>query len=327
MKNFEVTGDKMQDFITYYFLMISLGDCDPSYPALQYIANKQQLNVQQRYWLAYLYSMSYCGPTAYYMFSEFPDYKNVEIKEINDWWNDKKSKLLFQTDRAKVKNFNKVPQMIKSYKEIIGQNQQNFYKNLIVEGNQEESYNNVYKATSKLFYYGRFSLFNLLQAINKLTQLPIKPPTLELKHAQSCRNGLCYALDELDMVTMHHTPSKQPIDYIILTKKLFELHDNLKALFPNFPVTYWNIQTVLCGYKKLYWNTRYLGYYIDRQQQEIIANEKNINQKDMWEFRQNYFFPEMLGEKQNWTGIRKPAMTWFTKEKIFNPLLPKDILL
>ncbi|HRT03575.1 MAG TPA: hypothetical protein P5513_06510 [Candidatus Diapherotrites archaeon] len=53
--------------------------------------------------------MSYCGPTAYYMFSEFPDYKNVEIKEINDWWNDKKSKLLFQTDRAKVKNFNKVP--------------------------------------------------------------------------------------------------------------------------------------------------------------------------------------------------------------------------
>ncbi len=328
MREFKVTGNKYQDFINYYALMMYTGDCDPAYPALRYIANKYNLDIQQRYWLAYLYSITYCGPTAYYIFTEFPIYKSVNTNNINNWWKDKKSQLFFQTDRAKAKNFNKVPQMIKSYKEIIGQNQQNFYNNLIIEGNQAESYNNIYKATLKLFYYGRFSLFNLLEAVHELTQLPIHPTTLELKYSQSCRNGLCYALDKVDMVTMHHKPSKQPIDYPYLKQHLIKLRTELKTLFPDLPVTYWNMQTILCGYKKLYWNTRYLGYYIDRMQQEIIINEKNINQgidwNAMWEFRELYFPHEMLGEKQHWTGIRKYGMKWFTKDKIFNELLPKE---
>lgn len=329
MNEFKVTGNRKQDFINYYALMMYIGDCDPAYPSLRYIADRHELNIQQRYWLAYLYSISYCAPTAYYMFNEFPDFENVNLERVQRWWNDKKSKLFFQTDRAKAKNFNKVPEMIKSYKEIMGQNQQNFYHKLIIEGNQAESYNKIYKETSKLFYYGRFSLFNLIQAVFELTQIPIHPTGLELKQAQSCRNGLCYALDELDMITMHHKPSKKPIDYPFLKTHLVELYDNLKEVLPELPVTYWNIQTVLCAYKKLYWNKRYLGYYIDRQQQQIITSEKNItegiNWNVLWEFREEYFPHEVLGEKQNWKGIRKPAMKWFTDDHMFNPSLPQEL--
>ena len=82
------------------------GDCDPSYPALNYVADRLELNLEQRYWLAFLYGTNYCVPTTYYIFNEYPIFEEIDINDLQQWWDKNKQKTYFQTDRAKVKNFN-----------------------------------------------------------------------------------------------------------------------------------------------------------------------------------------------------------------------------
>ena len=74
------------DFIEYHKEMVEIKDCDPAYLGLKYIAERFELNMEQKFWLAFLYACCYCVPTVYYIYNEFPDYENVSIKRLENWW-------------------------------------------------------------------------------------------------------------------------------------------------------------------------------------------------------------------------------------------------
>jgi len=78
--------DRLEGYKVFHCLELATGDCDPAYPALRHLAAKKNLSVEQRYWLSWLYSLSYCGATAYYMFHEFPDYQDVTVRSLELWW-------------------------------------------------------------------------------------------------------------------------------------------------------------------------------------------------------------------------------------------------
>ncbi len=317
-------------FKEFYKLSMLIGDVDPAYPCLRYIADRHELNLQQRYWLAYLYALSYCATTAYYMFNQFPDYENVNIERICKWWIQNKEKTYFQTDRRRIKSYNIVDRMIESYMKEVGQNQHQYYSNFLLNKDPKINYKFAYKGVSNFYYFGRFSIFNLLQSVRQLTNLNIQPDGLDLKGAQSCRNGLCYALDKKDMMTKINKQKMKnvKIDYRFLQNELIKLYQSLKKQNA-FPVTYWNIETVLCAFKKIFWKTRYLGYYIDRQLQQInIARQritKGINWDIMFEFRKQFFNVELLGQIQGWNGIRKQNMNLYLDCGIYNKNLPKEL--
>lgn len=300
-----------------------VGDCDPAYPALNYIADYIELNKEQRYWLAWLYGCTYCAPTAWYILNEFPDYENVNVERLQRWWNDNKRSLVFQTDRRYVQNTDKFIQMFKSYKLLVGDRQAENFEFFKTGGyaTPQIRYDAVYKFTKQLYYFGRFSLFNYLEALTNLTDLKMDASSLYLREAESCRNGLCYVHDLNDMVTKHHKPSKVPINYDTLQGRLIDLYNELSNENPDIPVSYFNIETCLCAFKKLFWNTRYLGYYIDRQQEEILTMQRNVSQgvdwDILWDFREHYFQPFWLGEKHHWNGIRKDRMEIFSKTGLF----------
>jgi hypothetical protein len=319
MKNYNIKDyrkERWEGYKDYHCKMMLIGDCDPAYPALRYVADRFELNKEQRYWLAFLYSLSYCVATTYFMCNEFPDYENVDLRRVENWWKINKSKTLFQTDRAKVKNFNLITKIMKSYQDLLNGQSQSYTFERKLCYDKQKNYDKIYEFASGIYYFGRFSLFLYLETLNALTDLPIEPTILNFKEAESCRNGLIYAMGkENDLATMHHKPSRKkltPEVYDILQKTLVKLQMELLHENPDLPINLWNIETSLCAYKKLFWQSRYLGYYIDRMQEEINFMEQKVTTgvdwSVLWDFRKEYFDHTWLGELNSWNRIQKPKM-------------------
>jgi len=308
-------------FKDYWKKMVCFFDCDPAYPAMNYICDRLELNIEQRYWMSFLYGCTYSAPAVYYIMNEFPDYENVNVKRLQKWWNKNKNKVVFQSDRAKVKNFNQFVPAFESYQKLIGGSQRDAFSKFFSIKDLKSRYDSVYEFTSDLWYFGRFSLFNYLECLSELTDLSMDASSLYLQEAESCRNGLCYACGRLDMVTLHHNLPKSPIDYNFLEEKLFQLYNELKVENPEIPVTYFNIETVLCAFKKLFWETRYLGYYIDRFFEELSVLNNNVSDgvewSILWDFRKEFFNPFFLAEIRHYNGIRKERGKLFNRYGTF----------
>ena len=84
----------MRDYFDYHLRMMAVGDIDPQNLALRYICNRFELNLEQRYWLAFLFGCTYCAPTVYYIYNEFPDFENVDVDRLERWWQENKKKCL-----------------------------------------------------------------------------------------------------------------------------------------------------------------------------------------------------------------------------------------
>lgn len=316
--------NRWEGYKFYHRQMVLLHDCDPAYPAMRYLADRFEYNTEQRYWLAFLYSLSYSVPTAYYMISEFPDFENVDSRRLESWWQKNKKRCLFQTDRAKVKNFNVVVKAFNSYRSLIRNTQEGTYKSF--KGTAFEKYDKIFSYFSNLFYFGRYSLFLLLEAVHELTGLDIEPTGLNLRQAESCRNGVIYATgkDFLILKKVHGvTLPKDVLDP--LQTDLKRLYHEIKVENPDIPTTYWNIETTLCAYKKLFWETRYLGYYIDRQQDEILKmqNIEGVDWSVLWDFRREFFHHSLLGELNGWKGTRPKMLHYFMKTGKLAPFIPE----
>lgn len=319
--------DRWVGYKYYHCMMLISGDCDPAYPMLRYIADRFELNMEQRYWLAFLYAASYCGPTAYYILNEFPDYENADAGRMQRWWEKNKQRCVFQTDRLRVKTQNQLVRMFESYRSFCGENQEQKFRSML-SGNKMESYESVYAECRNLYYYGRYSLFLLLEAVHVLTGLPITPTTVPWKEALSSRNGLFYAINREDRLDQNLTDE----DVKVLEDAEYKVLEELNREFPQYEHNAWNIETTLCAYKKLWRNKRYLGYYIDRQQAEISKMEENVNVgvswSPLWDFRYEYFSHRMLGEIGGWDGVRNNRMDFFTRtgEFIEPDLMVDDII-
>lgn len=320
MKTYNIKDYRLErwdGFKDYYVKMMYSGDCDPAYPALNYISDRLELNLEQRYWLAFLYGTNYCAINTYYIFNEFPDFENVDINRMQRWWDKNKQKTYFQTDRAKVKNFDLFVKVFESYRNLIGNSQVECFNRFFEEKNLEKRYELIYNFTNNIYYFGRFTLFNYLETISELTPLKMEPHEMDFKEAESSRNGMCYICNKDSFITLHHKKPLEPIDYPYLQNKLETIKIELQQENPEIEVNYWNIETCLCAYKKLFWNSRYLGYYIDRQMEEILRLESCVKEgvewKIFWDFREEFFDPYFLGEKNDWKRIRKENMRTVTK--------------
>jgi hypothetical protein len=321
MKDYGITDyrqQKYEGFKDYYVKMMTIGDCDPGLPALRYLADRFELNDEQKYWLAFLYSISYNVPTAYYMYSEFPDYENVDTRRVAKWWAENKAKCIFTSDRIYVKSNDKVVPILESYIKLMGKSQKETFGQYLKGISPEQNYKLIYPIARKIYYMGRFAAFLYLEALNAITEIPIRPDTLELDQSESSRNGLCYALGEDRWVTLHHQKSKEPLTpgvYNYLSSKLKDLQRELTEENPDLPVNMWNIETALCGYKKLWWKDRYLGYYIDRQRIEIRKMQQNIKEgvdwRVLWDFRREYFHFDFCGEIGNYENYQKEKLSLF----------------
>ena len=281
---------------------MSVGDTDPAHPCLLYVSNRFDLTIEQRFWFAFLYATTYCGATAYYIYNEFPDFELVDFGRLEKWWKTNRQTLVFQSDRAWIRSRDQFCDVVRSYYNLIGGNNQALFYSTLKTPDKRINYDNAFKEFSKVYQFGRFTLFNYLESVFVLTGFPMTPTGLDLKHSTSSRNGLCYALGKDEFITHRYDKtSKKKLSkgvFNALAKGFDNLYSDILKTRAND--TIWNIETTLCAYKKYKKNKRWIGYYIERQRKEIARMEKNITEgvdwSVLWDFRKEYFDKKWLKE-------------------------------
>jgi len=289
----------MVGYIDYHIRSSEAKDIDPSNDCLSYVADRFELNKEQRYWLAFLFGTCYSATTVYYVYNEFPDYENVDVNRLQRWWDANKNKTLFQTDRLRVKTQDKFVETFVSYKNLLNGMKQDDYFNSLKQPNRQMTYDNCYTNLSSIRNFGRFTMFIYLEMVNVLTSYDYEPTYLDLKNAESCRNGLVYHLGNYELDT-HGTKKKltsKQINY--LQYKFKELKQQIQQLDISHK-NIWNIETTLCAYKKYKKGKRYIGYYIDRQRKEILkmqeAVKDGVDWSVLWDFRNETYDKKWLKE-------------------------------
>ena len=290
--------DGLAEYLSYHRQSSIAKDIDPQNDCLQYVANRFELNMEQRYWLAFLFGTCYCAPTVYYIYNEFPDYNTVNIDRLEKWWKANKDRLVFSTDRQRVRSNDQFVQSFISYRQIVGKNQENHFS-AFKKQDPKATYANAFESMSDVFSFGRFTMFIYLEMVSVLTNCKMIPIDLDLKNAESCRNGLALALDRKDLFTHVVDKKLTKDDYQDLNTGLLKIIDEIEKLTINHKNLF-SIETTLCAYKKAKLGKRYIGYYIDRNREEIEKMSKNVPQgvdwSVLWEFRKTNYDKKYLKE-------------------------------
>ena len=297
-------SDKMS-YPEYHTYSRAIGDVDPSYSMLRYICERYELNTEQRYWLAYIYSTCYCGATTFFIYNEFPDWENVDFDRADRWWKLNREKVLFQTDRRWVRSRNQWVEMLRSYTHSLHPlSQEMWMRSREVPRDPYTTYQQVSIDASQWYQMGRFGLWLYTEAVHVVTGFPMEPPSMNVREAQSCRNGLALAIGRPDLSNHEDGHQIKQTDMKMLQVALDAGLRALKQLDPANNM--WNMETTLCAYKKYHLGKRWAGYYIDRQHDEIAHLQSHVTEgvdwSVLWEYRAETFRPEHLKEAHGRNG-------------------------
>lgn len=292
--------DSLNEYLRFHRESSLANDIDPQNDCLEYISDRYELNIEQRYWLAFLFATCYCAPTVFYIYNEFPDYLNVDIGRLERWWQANRHRLVFQTDRARVRSNNEFVGCFKSYAMMVGRNQQEFFSRFHSD-TPVNTYIKAFKTMSNVHYFGRFTMFIYLEMVSVLTDTKMIPNTLDLSNAESCRNGLALALNRKDLFSHFEQKNLKKDDYTALEHGFQAITERVNAL-PIRHQSVFSIETTLCAYKKVKLGKRYVGFYIERMRKEIEIMRKNVpvgvDWSVLYDFRKKTYQPKFLKEAQ-----------------------------
>jgi hypothetical protein len=175
-----------------------------------------------------------------------------------------------------------------SYRDIFLKGQYPLFQLLCSSGNPQLNYEVLYQTLIKQTkYFGRYSMFLWLECLQRLTGLDIIPTRIDWPQANNCLNGLLLAF---------HRPERETIDKyecVVIDELLQQLIYALQQRHPENHTDIWNVETTLCAYYKYRHGKRYVGYYVDRQLEEINKMAANVPSGVCWDvlydFRREYF--------------------------------------
>lgn len=323
MKDFRKLENRRDAFINWFGWSVEIEDCDSALFMTNYFFDRFEFNTEQKYWLCWLYGTTYQWPTSYVIWNEFPDMELVGVDRLRDWNSKNYKRLRYQTDTKWNKGH--LPDQYLSYKKWVGARAQADKFNSLLGLDPKSNFQILWKEiTSEWYKFGRYSTWFYLQIMKQCCGLPIEPENLVLgdySGSRSHRNGFCYAMGKDDWV--NQKLSKE--NYAWLEVQAAEVLAETKAKFPHVAskIDYFAMETALCSFKKLFRKRdgRYLGYYLDRQAEEIkkvaADNWEGIEWLPLWQARK-----EVIEEKYLTDAINKDKMSRFLetgKIKGFEP--------
>lgn len=316
-------------FIEYYSGMYKGYDIDPSIWMSNYIADRMELNDEQLIWFCFLNSMTYHLPAAYLFINEFPDLENIDINRLTNWWETNQRRIPFQKDKNKPVMRKSVPATISSYQKLVKENggSQFEFFNRMLNNDPASNFEYVYDHFSESIpHFGRFSTWNMAQMLKQVVGYPVSPPTLMLGHTRGWKShthGLMISAGRQDLVDSGGPYTKEEKDEIQHHVSLMESIINSN----NVPTDPYMIETVACAYKKLFRNSnsRYLGYYLDRQAEDIRSIEQHgwvgVDWELLWEAR-----AEVLGAADRQAFVKSDRFLEPVETKIVDKVVKSNTL-
>ena len=307
-------------FIRWYIWSLNFKDCDPAVWATNYLNSRYEHNDEERIWLCWLYGNTYYLPTAWILKNEFPDYELASLDRISDWNKKNYTRLRYQTDTKWNKGH--LPQMFASYQKFIGNRSQREVMESYYGKDEKESFDNLWVAIKTgLHKFGRYSTWFYLQHLSHTAGISIEPTSLMLDDysgSRSHRNGLLFALGRGAEYDNKFTPK----EYAVLESESASILEEARSRFPRLlsQIDFFTMETCLCSFKKIFRekNGRYLGYYLDRQSEEILKVEKDdwsgIDWDVLWQSRDESLDPRLSGRDQ----INKQKFSFYLKHGIID---------
>tara|TARA_B100001094_G_C18178830_1_gene799596 strand:- start:961 stop:1929 length:969 start_codon:yes stop_codon:yes gene_type:complete len=272
--DYRLIQNRKEAFANWYYWSLKYKDCDPAIWLLNYLFGRFEHNLEQKYWIAWIYGTTYHLPTAWVIWNEFPDFELVDYDRLK-YWNDKNySRLRYQTDTKYNKGY--LPQQFASYKKWINHNNPSgTQRDKFYIYKRKNSFNYLFQSIAQnLYKFGRYSTWFYMQTLKQCVDINLEPASLKLEDfsgSKSHRNGLCYAVGKDEWINQ-----KLSQDAIVYLNEQAQYFQN-KMNYMGAKTDLYNLETVLCSFKKIFRKTngRYLGYYLDRQAEEIKKVEKD----------------------------------------------------
>lgn len=299
-----IKQNRKENFINWFGWSLELEDCDSALFMTNYYFDRFEYNTEQKLWLIWLYGTTYYWPTAYVIWNEFPDMELVGVDRLKKWNDDNYSRLRYQNDTKWNKGH--LPAQFVSYKEWVGDRTQGEAIAEHLTDDPVKNFYNLWDVANGWHKYGRYTSWFYLQTLKQCGKVPLDVDSLWLHDhsgSRSHRNGLCYAVDRDEWVNQKLNETQ--LDY--LNGEAKEMLAEVRQRFPNVAdkADYFAMETCLCSFKKLFRKRdgRYLGYYLDRQAEEIKKVEKDnwagIDWQPLWDAREETLIKKYLTNSIN----------------------------
>ena len=284
-----------ETFINWFGRSLEINDCDPSLYMNSYFFDRFEYNSEQRLWISWIYGTTYYWPTSYVVWNEFPDMELVGVDRLRDWNNENYSRLRYQTDTKWNKGH--LPDQFVSYKEFVGDRTQREALTHNFVGDPVKDFYSLWDTVNSWHKFGRYTSWFYIQTLKQCCDINVDVDSLWLHDysgSKSHRNGLCYAVGKPEWVDSKKNRVKLDAGQIdFLEGKGREMIEEVKLRFPHVAdkADFFAMETAACSFKKLFRRSRgrYLGYYLDRQAEEIKKVEADgwdgIDWQPLWDAR------------------------------------------
>lgn len=313
--DYRLKENRREAFIRWYAWALTYKDCDPAVWLTNYLNKRYEHNDEERIWFCWLYGNTYQLPTTWVLKNEFPDYELATVDRITDWNTTNYKRLRYQTDTKWNKGH--LPAMFASYQKLIGNRSQREVMESYYEGTAETNFVSIWNLfQSNLHKFGRYSCWFYLQHLHHTANIDVVPTNLMLNDysgSRSHRNGLLFALGQDNNVDVRLSSA----EYNSLESAANDILIEMKIRFPEIrnEIDFFTMETCLCSFKKLFREKhgRYLGYYLDRQSEEVIQAEQDgwhgIDWNVLWQARNETLDNRLIGRRK----IEEERFTFFLR--------------
>tara|TARA_R100000306_G_C4379293_1_gene143389 strand:- start:3487 stop:4584 length:1098 start_codon:yes stop_codon:yes gene_type:complete len=306
----EYRSEVFQRFYTFHLKYQSHPGC--VYYLMPYLAETEGWSPEQRLWFAFLNGNTQNPVTSYIIFHKFPDFENLDIVALADWFNDPRiyQNLAWDTDRRHHKVM--FIRAVDSYQSnLYGKTQWEFFSDLCTH-DEYSNFRRVWDFVSERFLsFGRLSTFSYLEYLRIMgADLDCDQLFLEDREgSRSHRNGICKVIGRDDLDWHSSNPGFDGRYSPDLIKQLENAGETLladaKVRNEGMPwandVSYFTLESALCTYKSWHRkNRRYPNVYNDLLFNRIEHAEARWIRPKLdifWDARQLLLPPNLLMEE------------------------------
>ncbi len=290
--------------------------------------HEKELTPDDYVWISWLISCTYNEITTVFIFEsmkdKFVELHNVTEKWCEEFWNDNKEHLVFNSARRYVKANNKFTDLIMNFKSVTKGKPFDWVQGLSVHEEPFDNYSEILKAIKGVPYVGRFSGDLFMESLLHITKYHgffniEEDNNFEWENCANLTSGLFNIL-YMDDKANHYDKLKSvsELDEAILMKGLLEVQKRVQETYPEQDGRITMMITKICSFRNLFKNTRYAGFHHDRELETLIKYERAYPELQIWrdcyDIRKQKFSQSLLGEFGGWTGIRKENKKMFLSQ-------------
>jgi hypothetical protein len=281
------------------------------YFAFPWLAKYYNQTTEDKLWMAFINGCSQNIVTTSMIYERFPKLEDVNIRELDEWWNGVQHKFKagsgWDTDRKYFKvGKTGFPQCVESYKEHVDKfgSQEAMFNELTNTGDKYKNFEKTWDYVRTNFLsFGRLSTFSYLEYL-RIQGVDLDCNSLfldDISGSKSHRNGLCKVLgrDDLDWWKDKVTYCKDTLSW--LEEEGEALLAEARERFPHEDVSYFTLESTFCCYKSWHRpNRRYPNVYMDMMYDRIKYAESEWGNRfqHFWEMRRECL-PEHLRLEDN----------------------------